>query len=195
MKREADLRWKILDESIQLFKTRGVKATTIKSIASAVGCTNAALYYCFEGGKTEILEEALRGVLSEGIRTFERLNTALPFQDFLRQIGVVAATGFGSVTDNISWLLVEFVNLPDDLQTEFHEHLKTGHAVLVAAFQSYLDDVDEASALAWTLFCTFVGYQQVFGKLGLAGKTDFNPEDLMESVVRAFSSHQQPRGA
>ena len=101
--------------------------TTVKLIASAAACTNAALCYYFEHGKDQILQEALLEILSRKMRTFEQLEAGLPFPDFVRQIGELASNDFEEMTDNISWLVVEFPHLPQDLQRELHEHLLKGH--------------------------------------------------------------------
>ena len=89
------------------------------------------------------------------------LDTSLAYPEFLRQIGELAAHHFSSVAKNTSWLLVEHPNLPPELQEELHEYLRQGHAVLVSALEHYLPDTAEAGAVAWMLFCTFFGYQEI----------------------------------
>ena len=54
----------ILEKSSELFCEQDYVATTIKQIANAAGCTTAALYYYYEGGKTEILREVIRSFQS-----------------------------------------------------------------------------------------------------------------------------------
>ena len=126
MNKNAELRLRVLDKALQLFRARGVKATTIKLIAAEAGCTNAALYYYFENGKNQILEEVLRSILSAKIQTFEQLDTNVDFPAFIRQIGLMASRDFGRMTNNISWLVIEFPDLPSKLQQLLHVHLSRG---------------------------------------------------------------------
>ena len=154
MNRDAELRRKIIEKSLELFRTRGVKASTIKLIASAAGCTNAAIYYYFERGKDQILEEAILDILSKKIRTFEQLSTDMSFQVFFRQIGELASRDFQEVTNNVSWLVTEFPSLPKKLQKKLQKYLLKGHEILASALSHYLDVPAEASGLAWMLFCT-----------------------------------------
>ena len=53
MRTTTDLKDIILQKAGELFAQQGYTATSNKQIAKAAGCTAAALYYYFEGGKAQ----------------------------------------------------------------------------------------------------------------------------------------------
>ena len=59
MAEERGLAERILREAGDLFRQQGYAATSIKQIASAAGCTTAALYTYYEGGKAHVLREVI----------------------------------------------------------------------------------------------------------------------------------------
>lgn len=186
MRTATDLRATILEKAGRSFRERGVKATTIKTIVHEAGCTNAALYYYFEGGKDEVLEQVLRSLLSEKMQAFERLDTNQSFAGIVRQIATMAASDFERMTTNLSWLIVEFDDLPREMKSLIHEHLRQGHSILARALSVHIPH-EEAERLAWMLFCTLFGYHQVFMKLGLSTGVEFPADQLVDTVVRTVA--------
>lgn len=191
METDAGLQETILDRATDSFRKRGIKATTIKIIAAESGCTNAALYYHYPEGKTQILHESILRLLRTRLRSFESIEPD-DLTSFLSGIGSGAFEDFGAMTDNVSWLILEYQELPTAIQHELHEHLKKAQGHIASAVSQFVSDSGEAAQLGWIVFCACFGYLQLFQRMGLASAVDFTPEQFVDSVARVLSRNQHP---
>lgn len=186
MREATELRATILDKASALFSTQGYSATSIKQIAGAAGCTTAALYYYFEQGKSQILREVVRSYSVDVAQVFASVTDAASLQEFLLHQSQALSRAMPELARRLSWLLVEFPKLPVEDRSSLHALLLGMHERIASEIGRWIADEDEARRLAWLVFCTFFGYEQVFLTLDLGRSVSFGYEELARTMVTAF---------
>ena len=161
MAQPTDLAERILIESSGLFRENGYDATSIKQIADASGCTTAALYYYFEGGKSEILREVILRY-QEGTNILQGIETSESLADFVANLTANLAGSLPMMADQIGWALLQFPNLDREDQRVLQDGILTIHTSLSDSVQPFVDDSESANRVAWLLYCAFFGYHQLF---------------------------------
>ena len=167
----------IVENAGELFRERGYAATTIKEIAKAVGCTTAALYYHFEEGKKHILREVIRGSAPEPEFSIY-LPQADSLEEFLVKLGTNLAEGFPKVADRMNWVMLEFATLSGDEKQIVQNRVLGNQRALKDQISRYVASEETAERLAWLVYCSFLGYQQMFTKLELAGMVDLSTAEF-----------------
>ena len=163
----------IVKNAGELFRKQGYAATSIKQIAKASGCTTAALYYYFEDGKKHILGEVIHRSAKEA-EFLVHLPQADSLEEFLADLGTNLTERFPRVADNINWIMLQFSTLKDEeKRTVQNQVLGIQHA-LKEGISKYVADEKTAEQLAWLVYCSFLGYQQVFTKLEMAGMVNLS---------------------
>ena len=106
-------REQILAAAANLFHEHGYHATSVRQIAEAVGCTEAALYYHFKGGKRELLQQVISAVTPDLDSTIEHLRGAESLRDLALRYGrgITAIQG-GQLHQTLRWLMAEMPHLP-----------------------------------------------------------------------------------
>jgi AcrR family transcriptional regulator len=167
VRKQSELRETILTVAGDLFAENGYAATSIKQIASASGCTNAALYYYFEGGKANILREVVRSYSEE------RINVANPDAEFadlsayLEYLTGRIGQNTPRASKRLGWLVLELRNLPREERDLFVGQFSALHRAVRVRLEQYLSDPEESNVVAWIIVCSFLGYGQIFQTLGL----------------------------
>jgi AcrR family transcriptional regulator len=160
MRHPTELRATILHKAGELFMQHGYGVTSIKQIAHAAGCTTAALYYYYEGGKSEILKEVVRSFsLLENLRAV--VSGAGNLEELLERIGHVYIHLVPEVLRRMNWLMLEYPNLGPDEQQMVREQITLEQQLLVEHLAQYTPDVERARTMALVVFCTYLGYGQV----------------------------------
>ena len=67
---------RIIEEAARLFIEQGYAATSVRQIAEACGCTEAALYYHFKEGKRELLQAAVEHIMPDLLQAVEECSKA-----------------------------------------------------------------------------------------------------------------------
>src|SRR3954466_1537438 len=60
MPRQSDARQKMIRSAAVLFRERGVRGTSLADVVEHSGAPRGSIYHHFEGGKTQLAEEATR---------------------------------------------------------------------------------------------------------------------------------------
>ena len=167
----------IVENAGELFRERGYAATTIKQIAKASGCTTAALYYYFEDGKKHILREVIRGSAPEPEFSMY-LPQADSLEEYLVKLGTKLAQGFPKVADRMNRIMLEIATLPDDEKRIVQNRVLGNQRALKDQINQYVTNEETAERLAWLVYCSFLGYQQMFTKLELAGMVDLSTAEF-----------------
>jgi AcrR family transcriptional regulator len=183
MGEEQPLQDLIIEKAGALFRERGYAATTIKQIAKASGCTTAALYYYFEEGKQHILREVIRRPAQEAEISMH-LPRADDLEQFLVQLGADLTQKFPRVADRINWIMLQFATLPDKEKQIVQNQLLGIQRALREQIGRYVADEGTAERLAWLVYCSFLGYQQIFTKLEVAGRVDLSIDDYGGFMAR-----------
>lgn len=172
----------ILEKSSELFRKQGYVATTIKQIASAAGCTTAALYYYFEGGKTEILSEVIRSsqnteAMLEGIGDCSSLS------EFIDKLTHTLAPVLPKRSEQMNWLMSQFGNLPEDQKLVVQSQILDTQQMLKGQIECFVDSEIEAERLAWLIFNAFIGYEQTFFRTEIGKRVDFSIHEYGQFIA------------
>ena len=178
---------RIIEKAGELFREKGYAATTIKQIANASGCTTAALYYYFEDGKQHILREVIRRS-ARGVELARTLPEAASLEEFLVKLSVVLAQRFPEEADRFNWIMLQFATLPDEEKRIVQNQVIAIPQALKERFCRFVADEEMAERLAWLVFCSFLGYQQVFTRLEVAGIVDLSMDEYGGFLAKVVGS-------
>jgi len=188
METQAPLNDLIIEKASHLFREQGYAATSIKQIANESGCTNAALYYYYEGGKQEILREVIHHSAVENMEIFTAVAGADSLESLLIQLSQTLSRVMPRMTDRVNWLMLQFPTLPDEEKQFLRNQLFGFHEVLQAQIGRFVADDATADKLAWLIFCSFFGYQQVFTKMGVDQVVDMSLEDYGRFLAQVITT-------
>jgi AcrR family transcriptional regulator len=172
-----DLSRRILREASDLFRRQGYAATSIKQIATAAGCTTAALYYYYEDGKSHILREV---ILSYGkpADILDPIKGASSLREMLQRLTAVLSRSVPVITDQMSWLMVHFPSLPDEEKRVLQERMLSIQSAIRDEIGRFVGENARADRLAWLIYSSFFGFQQLCLKMELAESADLSLEEF-----------------
>jgi hypothetical protein len=82
------------------------------------------------------------------------------------------------VADRMNWVMLEFATLPGDEKRIVQNRVLENQGALKDRIRRYLTDDETAERLAWLVYCSFLGYQQMFTKLELASMVDLSTAEF-----------------
>jgi AcrR family transcriptional regulator len=167
MRETSELKATILDAASELFAKNGYAATSIKQIAKASGCTSAALYYHFEGGKAHILREVVRSYSTDAVSAVDDNVEFEHLSAYLEHLSHRIGQTMPKMRKRLSWLALELHNLPAEERHQFIDQFLGLQRAIRARLEHYLKDHQHANLLAWVIICAFFGYGQLFQTMGL----------------------------
>jgi AcrR family transcriptional regulator len=170
------LQYLIIEKAGELFREQGYTATTIKQIAKAAGCTTAALYYYYEEGKEHILREVIRGSARDAEHPIH-LPQAEGLEEFLVRLGANLAQRPPEVADRFNWLMLQFATLPDKEKGMVQDQALGIQKALRERLSQYVAEEERAGWLAWLVYCSFLGYQQIFTKMEVGRRVDLTMDE------------------
>lgn len=88
----------------------------------------------------------------------------------------------------MGWLMLQFSNLPEEMQQTVQSHIFDRHATLKKQIICFTEDETEADRLAWVIFNAFIGYQQVFFKTEIGQHIDFNTEAYGQFIAQIIEN-------
>jgi AcrR family transcriptional regulator len=188
MAHKTDLAEEILEKAGELFGENGYAATTIKQIAKAAGCTNAALYYYYQGGKAEILRKVIQKYRSRAV-FLDDLDESQSISDFIMNLSSSLSQTLPSMADQIGWILLQFPNLPDKEKEIMQEGILKNHSSMTRALTPFTKGQEEAEKIAWLIYTMFYGYQQLFLRAEIERVTGMDIESYGELVVELMDNY------
>lgn len=166
-------REKILEVASSLLMEQGYHATSVRQIAEAVGCTEAALYYHFKGGKRELLQHVIETAEVDLQATLAEIMLATSLRDLIERYGsVLSMIRGGRLHKTIRWMTLEIHHLSADERETFYHPLRVFHESMREVTARFVADPERADDLAWLLICTGFGYRQLFVDMELGGDVD-----------------------
>ncbi|MBN2303722.1 MAG: TetR/AcrR family transcriptional regulator [Anaerolineae bacterium] len=174
----------ILEAATRLFMQQGYAATSVREIAEAVGCTEAALYYHFKDGKRALLQAVVEENIPDLIRTVERCQEV----ESLRAFIVCFARGLAhkarrDMVTKLRWLSSEFHNLSvEEHVLIYAKHTRFREALARSVRRFVSTDVD-AEHIAWLLVFVMFGYGQLMITMGMASAVDFDEDGFIERLA------------
>jgi AcrR family transcriptional regulator len=162
-----DLQPIILARAADLFREHGFAATTVKQIAQAAGCTNAALYYYFPQGKSQIMHEVVQRSLQGVDQVVDAVGSAADFDEFMARLGRIVGSTLPGVARDLGWLMTEFPRLPSEDQQFVQGQIFTLHRAVASGVSRFTPTPERATVLAWLVVCAFFGYELLFLTMGI----------------------------
>jgi len=174
---------RIIENAGDLFRKCGYASTTIKQIAEASGCTTAALYYHFEEGKAHILREVIRTSTkdAEGSMVYPQTDS---LEEFLVGLGELLTHRFPEVADRFNWIMLQFATLPEHEQRLMQEQVISIQRGLREQIARFVPDEAKANRLAWLVYCSFFGYQQMFTNMQIGQVVGLKPTDFSQFLAQ-----------
>lgn len=183
MRTTTDLKETILQKAGELFAEQGYTATSNKQIAKAAGCTTAALYYYFEGGKAQILREVIHLYTLDLDHVFETGQDAKDLPELLTMLGRSVARAMPEILRRVSWLQPEFPHLPDAEKAAVQNLFLSLHKGITVLLARFVEDEEMLSRLAWLVLCAYFGYEQVFLKMEVSSLIPFSIESFTQTLA------------
>jgi AcrR family transcriptional regulator len=188
MRTATELKAIILQEATVLFTHQGYKATSIKQIAQAAGCTTAALYYYFEDGKAQILHEVLNALAEDLAQSFVQMTgQAQSFHEVLELLGQTIAQTLPPLQGRVKWLLFEFPNFTDEEKAFIRKQLLTMQQDIQKHLAPFVPDDRRAFRLAWILFCAYFGYENFFMSMEVDNQRNLRLEEFAMELADTLS--------
>lgn len=177
-----NLKQTIVEESTKLFRTQGFAATSMRQIATASACTNAALYHYFPEGKKHILRAVIRQSAKQAIDTVQ-LAESDSLESLLAQLYVRFGERMAQTSSNLSWLMVHIDTLPDEERHLLQDQVIGFQREMQRQFSFHVSDPDEAHRLTWLICCAFFGYRQLFSQLAIGEREELTPEEFGKFLI------------
>jgi len=185
MREGTDLKETILRKANELFVVQGYAGTSIKQMATASGCTTAALYYYFPEGKAQILREVVHSTFSQKFTTvIQAGRDATSLEEWVRMFGQAALRSMHDLQRSQTWIELELHQLGAVEQAAIHQQMLDLHRAITMEIARFVADEAMADQLAWTLPCVFIGYGQMFLSRKLNQVTEFDPASFVQMIAR-----------
>ena len=179
----------IIEEASRLFVEQGYAATSVRQIAEAVGCTEAALYYHFKDGKRELLQAVFERNIPDFVQAIEACGTSATLHDFvvcfMRQMVNKAQE---HMVSQLRWIFTEFPNLSEDERDLLHLKNAMFREALKKQLLRYVADESKVDYLIWLLMFVGFGYGQMMVTLDLQSASDFDLETFVNFVADQVGS-------
>lgn len=173
----------IIQVAAELFVEQGYAATSVRQIAKAVGCSEAALYYHFKAGKHALLQAVIASKVPDFMDILEPCRQANSLAELILTYVNSMCMYCKERERHIQWMIAEYPNLSADEKTLFHEKHLGLHTELVKLLSPYVEHEDEAFGLGWILICASFGYRQIFVTLGFDSLIDFSVGEFAEKLA------------
>jgi AcrR family transcriptional regulator len=177
----------IVAKATELFFAQGYNATSVRQIAEAAGCTDAALYYHFRDGKRALFQAVIESNLPDFIALLEPCRNALSLPELIRTIG----KGFDQAAPlwgRISWMVGEFPHLSTEEKQLVYQAYLSFQVDLTHLIRPFVADDARAEALTWLVICALFGYAQTFLHFELQHIANVSFESFKETLAQLFEN-------
>jgi AcrR family transcriptional regulator len=175
----------IVAKATELFLTQGYTATSVRQIAEAAGCTDAALYYHFRDGKRALFQAVIESNMPDFMALLEPCRNAVSLSELIRTIG----KGFDQsapLWERISWLVSEFPHLSVDEKQLVHPAYISFQIEVKRLIRPFVKDDARAEEISWLVICALFGYAQTFLHFEMQKIVDLPFEEFKESIAQLF---------
>jgi AcrR family transcriptional regulator len=180
----------MIEVATRLFMEQGYAATSVREIAEAVGCTEAALYYHFKDGKRELLQSVVECNIPELVQAVEDCRSVTSLHDFVICYARAMASKAQKQVHQLRWIAAEFPTLTHEERAPLYEKHAQFRAALRDQIRRFVPDEAEAERLAWQLIFVAFGYGQLMINLDMQAFAEFDLNDFVESLARQIAAGQ-----
>ncbi|KAA3662008.1 MAG: TetR/AcrR family transcriptional regulator [Chloroflexi bacterium] len=181
-------RSEILQHSRDLFQEQGYSATTVRQIAKRTGCTAGSLYYFFEGGKPEILQEVIR---SYGLDPVDKLSWVIEeksLDDLIDRLINELPLYFQEVIKRLNWLQLNPAQLTDGEFKMMRKFPLSLFESIQKGVNLHIDNSQKSQQITWMIYCSLYGYVDVFNKIGTVVDASFDINEMGNTVRIAIDA-------
>jgi AcrR family transcriptional regulator len=189
MSERINRRDEIVAAATRLFMEQGYEGTSVRQIAEAVGCTEAALYYHFKDGKRALLSEVVDENMPDFLGLLDRVETPDSFEDAIRKITAIFSEAGQKHIDRFHWAVAEYGTLRPQERAIFHNKQLQLHEKLSELFQPFTVSDTAAHQVAWLFEFILIGYITLFFKMELQHHV---PEMSIPEFVEMVSAFVRP---
>ncbi len=183
--KKANIRSEIVLNSRQLFQEQGYSATTVRQIAERTGCTAGSLYYFFEDGKAEILQEVIRSYGLDPVHNMAWVTETESLAELVDRLVVELPAFFQKVSKQLSWLALDKFQLPQNEKNMMRKFPLSLHEAILRGIRLHVADPEKSRQMSWIIYCSLYGYIEVFNKIGLVVAEEFCIKEMGETVKTA----------
>lgn len=154
----------IVAKATELFMAQGYNATSVRQIAEAAGCTDAALYYHFPEGKRALFQAVIESNLPDFLALLEPCRGAGSLSQLIISIGS-DLDQTRSLWLKIGWLVGEYPHLSAEEKHLVHQAYMVFQIELARIIHPYVTAAARADEISWLVICALFGYAQTFQHL------------------------------
>jgi AcrR family transcriptional regulator len=180
----------IIAKATELFMAQGYVATSVRQIAEAAGCTDAALYYHFKEGKRALFQAVVESNLPDFWRLLESCREAKSLGEIIINFGGQNISENESILPRLRWIVTEYPLLSTEEQSLIHRTYLTFQSELAALVKPFVENEAMANETAWIMVFTLFGYVQTFVHLGMEDVVDFPLDKLKNSLAVLLEQYQ-----
>jgi AcrR family transcriptional regulator len=175
----------IVAKATQLFMAHGYNATSVRQIAEAAGCTDAALYYHFRDGKRALFEAVIESNLPDFMALLKPCSGAASLPELILSIGR-DYDQFMPLWGRIGWLVTEFPHLSPAEKNLVHQVYLAFKVELVRLIRPFVSDDARADTVAWLVICGLFGYAQTFLHFEMMEIVNVSYETFKSNLAQLF---------
>jgi len=174
----------IVTKATELFFAQGYTGTSVRQIAEAAGCTDAALYYHFPNGKRALFQAVIEANLPDFMALLEPCRNAVSLPELIKTIKGVDQSDL--LWGRISWLVSEFTHLSTEEKQLVHPAYIAFQTEMTHLIRPFVEDDQRAAEVSWLVICALFGYAQTFLHLEMQNIVDLSFEGFKDSLAQLF---------
>lgn len=185
---KTNLREEILHNSRDLFEKNGYSAVSVRQIAKKSNCTAGSLYYFFEGGKLQILQEVIVSYGIDPIHSLEWVIETKSLDELIDRLILELPKIFKARIRKLNWLQFDLSRLGlNEIATLKTFPLGVIDAILRGA-NLHVNDLVLSKQIAWMIFTTISGYVGMAERIGADIENQFTLLELGETIKTMVKS-------
>ncbi len=185
---KTNLREEIIHNSRELFEKKGYSAVSVRQIAKKSGCTAGSLYYFFEGGKLQILQEVIVSYGIDPVHSLEWVTETKSLDELIDRLILELPKIFQTRIRKLNWLQFDISRLGlDEIDTLKIFPLGVIEAIL-RGVNLHANDLVLSKQIAWMLFTTISGYVEMAERIGADIEKQCTLQELGETIKTMVKS-------
>ncbi len=181
----------ILEAAARLFMEHGYKTTSVRQIAEQVGCTEAALYYHFPGGKRALFGEVAEQNMPTWVPLVTACRKAKSLHEFIVSVAKrLAQEAQTSGVSHLRWMVTEYPRLNQEERNILYKKNGIFRQALLEQVSRFEPDPVEAERLTWIFMFVMFGYASLMVNLGLQEAVSFDVNAFIYDLADRLSCGQ-----
>lgn len=176
----------ILEKTTDLFVEQGYSATSIRQIAEAVGCTEAAIYYHFKDGKRELLQAVVECEAPDMFAAVESAKDAQSLSELIIGVGEEFKRVGRNKMERMRWFLADLPHMSEDERLLIQQKHLGFHQALAIGVRRFVESDEQAARIARILLSMVMGYGVIFWMMDMESQVDYPVADFIVDIAKLF---------